>query len=67
MQKKKSFDEEDMKQTIECGHKIETEIQRIIAIRNIYLRLKELMPDYKNEYLDAYEEIGNRFIDINNQ
>lgn len=39
---------------------IEKEVQRILKIAKIYLDLKELIPDYKSEYLDAYLEIAER-------
>jgi len=40
---------------------IQKEISRIKEIARIYLELKSLLPDYKSEYLDAYEELANRF------
>ena len=39
----------------------EKEIDRIKEIARIYLELKSLLPNYENEYLEAYLELANRF------
>ena len=43
------------------NEQIDKQTSRIKEVASIYSRLKSLMPNYKSEYLDAYEEIANRF------
>ena len=40
------------------------EIDRIKDIARIYLELRSLLPGYEEGYLDAYEEMANRFDNI---
>jgi len=40
---------------------IEAEIKRVSEVANLYIELKTLIPHYKSDYLDAYDEIATRF------
>jgi len=40
------------------------EIDTIKEIADSYMRLKSLLPNYQNEYLEAYEYLANRFDSI---
>lgn len=43
---------------------IRKKIDTIKKIADCYMRLKSLLPNYKNEYLEAYEYLTNRFDNI---
>ena len=62
----KGIANKDVNNATHMTHLIEAEIQRIVEVRDIYLKLKKLIPGYHSDYLDAYKDIANTFLKIRN-
>lgn len=56
---KDDMDDCDENMKVSLQH-LNNEIERIHIVAKIHKDLKKLLPEYNNEYLEAYEEISNR-------